>query len=96
MSSTVTIEIPAESEVLVRQFLALNEELQALAQSAPDGTVLDACESAILKKGRELNKQLLTDAVARRIETAEKRGHRSALGPAVGPKRTAGGRPVNS
>lgn len=96
MSSTITIEIPAESEALVRQLLALNEELQSLALSAPDGTVLDACETAILKGGRDLNKHILADAVARRIETAEKKGRRSAPVAAVEPRRTAGGRPVSS
>jgi hypothetical protein len=96
MPSTVTIEIPASSEGIVRQLLALDDELQSLALSAPDGTVLDACEAAILKGGRELNRHVLADAVARRIETAEKKGHRSAPVPAVGPRRTAGGPPANS
>lgn len=96
MPSTITIEIPAQSEALVRQLLALNEELQALALSAPDGTVLDSCEAAILKKGPELDRQILNDAVARRIETAEKKGRRSAPVPAVAPRRTAGVPPANS
>ena len=74
MMKTVTIEIPSASEALVRQLLALHEELQALALSAADGTVLDACEAAVVPKGRELTKNLLADAVARRIEAAEKGG----------------------
>lgn len=89
MKPTITIEIPADSEALVRQLLALNEELQALALSAPDGTVLDACEAAVVQKGRDLHTHILADAVARRIESAEKRGRRSAPVPAVGPRRTA-------
>jgi hypothetical protein len=96
MTPTVTIEIPAASEALVRQLLALHEEMQALALSAPDGTVLDACETAVIPKGRDLTKQILADAVARRIETAEKRGPRSAPVPAVGPRRIAGPAPVSS
>lgn len=74
MSKTVTIEIPAASEALVRQLLALHEELQALALSAADGTVLDACEAAVVPKGRELTKNILAQAVARRVEAAEKGG----------------------
>ena len=89
MKPTVTIEIPAASETLVRQLLALHEELEALALSAPDGTVLDVCEMAVIQKGRELNKRILEDAVARRIETAEKKGPRSASVRAAGSKRTA-------
>ena len=96
MSKTVTIEIPAASEALVRQLLALHEELQALALSAPDGTVLDACEAAVIPKGRELTKTLLADAVTRRIEVAEKRGHPSASATADKPRRTAGPSPGSS
>ena len=96
MKPTVSIEIPAESEALVRQLLALHEELDALALSAPDGTVLDACETAALQKGRDLNKRILEEAVTRRIETAEKKGLRSASVRAADAKRTAGLARVNS
>ncbi len=95
MTPTVTIDIPAGSEALVRQLLALHEEMQALALSAPDGTVLDACEEAVIPKGRDLVAKVLADAVARRIESAEKRGRRSAPATAVGPRRIAGS-PVGS
>ncbi len=73
MKPTITLEIPAESEALVRQLLALHEELQALALSAADGTVLDACEAAVVRNGRALQTNLLAGAVARRIEAAEKK-----------------------
>jgi hypothetical protein len=96
MKPTVTIEIPADSEALVRQLLALHEEMQHLALSAPDGTVLHACETAILQKGRELNTKILADAVARRVEAAEKKGPRSASAPAVGPKKTGARPPASS
>jgi hypothetical protein len=89
MASTVTIEIPAASEALVRHLLSLHEELEALALSAPDGTVLEACETAVIPKGRDLTMRILEDAVARRIESAEKRGPRSASVRAAGPRRTA-------
>jgi hypothetical protein len=93
MKPTVTIEIPASSEALVRRLLALHEEMTALALSAPDGTVLDACEEAVIPKGRDLIAQVLSDAVARRIESAEKRGRRSASASVVVPKRTAAPKP---
>jgi len=96
MSKTVTIEIPAESEALVRQLLALHEELQALALSAADGTVLDACEAAVVPKGRELTKNILADAITQRIQAAEKKGRRSAPATAETPKKTAGKNPVSS
>ena len=101
MNPTVTIEIPAGSEAfeipagseaLVRRVLALREEVNALALSTPDGTVLDACEEAVIPKGRDLVAQVLADAVARRIESAEKRGPRSASASVAAPKRTAASR----
>lgn len=96
MSSAISIEIPANSETLVRRFVALIEELNNLAISAPDGTVFDVCEAAIVQKGRELNKQILEDTVARRVETAEKRGRRFGFARAVEPKKTAVPRAGNS
>jgi hypothetical protein len=96
MASIISIEIPDNSEALVRRFVAMIEELNNLASSAPDGTVFDACEAAVVEKGRDLNKQVLADTVARRVETAEKRGHRFESVRAVGPKKTAVPRADNS
>lgn len=96
MKATVTIEIPVASEALVRQVLALHEEMEALALSAPDGTVLDACESAVLPKGRDLTKRILEDAVARRVESTEKGGCRSGSVRAAGSRRTAERTPATS
>ena len=96
MKPTVTIEIPAASESLVRQLLALHEEMEALALSAPDGTVLDVCESAVVPRGRDLAKRILEEAVARRVETAEKGGCRSAFARAAGARRIAEPTPVTS
>lgn len=88
MSRTITIEIPAEQEALVRRCLALAEEMEQLALTAADGTVFDACETAVVAKGRDLQGQVLQQAVARRIEAAEKKGRRSASVRVDEPKRT--------
>jgi hypothetical protein len=90
MTATVTLEVPIEHEALLRRTLALAEELHQLALSAPDGTVFDACETAVVSDGRALQKQLLQEAVARRIEAAEKKGRRSASAAVGGRKKTAG------
>jgi hypothetical protein len=92
MNPTTMIEIPAASESLVRRLLAYHEELQALALTAPDGTVIDACEEAVIERGRKLEQDLLADAVARRIESAEKKGRRSGSVRAVRPRPIAGPR----
>jgi hypothetical protein len=68
--------------------LALAEEMEQLALTAPDGTVFDACEAAVIEKGRDLQSQMLGEAVARRIEAAEKKGRRSASARAGGRRRT--------
>jgi hypothetical protein len=94
--STYTFECTAAQAELLRRTLALQEELEQLALSAPEGTVFDACEAAVVERGRDLNGQILAGAVARRIEAAEKKGRRSASVPAGGPRRTAGRSPDNS
>ena len=89
MATTVTIEVPADREALVRRFLALTEELEHLALSAPDGIVFDACETAVVENGRDLCAQILAQTVARRVEAAEKKGRRSGGATAGVAKRTA-------
>jgi hypothetical protein len=90
MSTKVLIEVDARHEAIVRRALALAEEMEQLALTAPDGTVFDACEAAVIEKGRDLQTRVLGEAVARRIEAAEKKGRRSAFAPAGGRRKTAG------
>jgi hypothetical protein len=90
MSTKVLIEVDAQHEVTVRRALALAEEMEQLALTAPDGTVWDACEAAVIEKGRHLQQQILGAAVARRIEVAEKKGRRSAPASADGRRKTEG------
>ena len=89
MSSKVTIEVDARHEALVRRAVAFAEEMEQLALTAPDGTVFDACEEAVLENGRKLQSQVLGDAVARRIAAAEKKGRRSASVTAAAKRKTA-------
>ena len=84
MSTKVLIEVDAQHEAIVRRALALAEEMEQLALTAPDGTVFDACEQAVVHQGRELQTQFLNEAVARRIEAAEKKGRRCDNAPAAG------------
>ena len=93
MSSKVMIEVDAKHEVIVRRALALAEEMEQLALSAPEGTVFDACEEAVIEKGRNLQGQMLGEAVARRIDAAEKKGRRSASANADEKKKTAAPKP---
>jgi hypothetical protein len=90
MGAKVTIEADERHEGIVRRAMAMAEEMEQLALTAPDGAVFDACEGAIIEKGRTFQAQVLGDAVARRIETAEKKGRRSACASADVRRKTAG------
>lgn len=89
MNAKVMIEVDAKHEAVVRRALALAEEMEQLALTAPDGQVFDACERAIVDKGRSFQAEMLAQAVARRVETAEKRGRQSAPARADAKKKTA-------
>jgi hypothetical protein len=89
MNTKVTIEVDAKHEGIVRRALALAEEMEQLALTAPDGAVFDACEEGVIEKGRNLQAQVLGEAVSRRIEAAEKKGRRCGSAPAVARKKTA-------
>jgi len=90
MSTTVMLEVNTRHEAIVRRALALAEEMEQLALTAPDGAVFEACEGAVLQKGRTLQAQILGEAVAQRIATAEKKGRRSASALVVARRKTAG------
>lgn len=94
--TTFTAEVTDAQAQVLRHVLAFMDELDHLADTAADGTVLDACEAAVLSGGRNVQRHLLQQAVQRRIDTAEKKGHRSESATVAEPKTTAGGRPVSS
>ncbi len=90
MGSKITIEVDSRHEGIVRQVLAFAEEMEQLALTTPQGSVLDSCEEAVLHKGRKLQREVLAQAVARRIEAAEKKGHRSVCASADARSKTEG------
>ncbi len=82
---TLTIEYRDEAERLaLEQAIAYVAQLRQLAQDAPDGSVLDACEKLALADGRALLRSTLAAAVHTRIATAEQKGGP----PASAPRRT--------
>lgn len=72
----ITLEIDADYEGLLRQYAGFLEEMKDLAATAPDGSVLEACEDAVVERGREHQRRLLERAVQDRIDLAEKKGRR--------------------
>jgi hypothetical protein len=89
MNPKVSIEVDARHEGIARRALALAEEVEQLALTAPEGEVFHVCEGAVIEKGRKFQASLLGEAVARRIEAAEKKGRRSASAPAAARRKTA-------
>jgi len=49
----ITLEIDPEHEDLLRRYADFLGEMKDLAASAPGGSVLDACEQAVIERGRE-------------------------------------------
>ncbi len=74
--TSITLEIDPDHEDLLRQYASFLEEMKDLAATAPDGTVFEACEDAVIERGREHQRRVLQRAVQARIEAAEKKGRR--------------------
>jgi hypothetical protein len=82
---TLTIEYQDDAERLaLEQCLAYFGQLRQTALTAPDGTVLAACEQVALREGRALLRSTLAAAVESRIAVAEQKGGP----PASAPQRT--------
>lgn len=72
----ITLEIDAAHEDLLRRYAEFLGEMSDLAAAAPDGSVLEVCEDAVIEKGREHQRRLLEHAVQARLDAAEKKGRR--------------------
>jgi hypothetical protein len=72
---SVALEVDsADQERLLRQCHAFLQEMEQLALVAPEGHVLEVCETEFLKRSRDVNRQVLEQAVQKRIDAAEKKG----------------------
>jgi hypothetical protein len=96
MTTPTTIEVPAGFVGTVQRFVAFLQEMEDVALKSPDGHVVDDCEGTVLASGREVQQRALAEALQRRIEVVEKKGHRSGSAPVGEPKRTAARPPVSS
>jgi hypothetical protein len=70
---TISVETPFEN-LVVEQALAFAREMEATANGAADGKVLDHCELLALSKGRELLRAILTGAAQQQADALEKKG----------------------
>lgn len=72
----ITLEIDSDLEPLLRDYASFLDEMKHLAKTAPDGTVLAACEQAVVERGREQQRRVLEQAVQARVDDAQKKGRR--------------------
>ena len=65
--------------LVVEQSFVMAQELESAADSAPDGHVIDRCESLLLGNGRDFLRRVLELTLQSRAELLEKRGCRPNL-----------------
>lgn len=77
MLPAIPVETPFQS-LVVEQALAYAKDMEATANGAADGQVLDRCELLTLANGRDLLRSILTAAAQQQAATVEKKGPRLA------------------
>lgn len=71
---TLTIAYTTEAErIALEQAIAFCTQLRHVAATAPDGTVLAACEQVALDAGRQLLRDTLAAAVQARADAADEK-----------------------
>jgi hypothetical protein len=81
---------------IAQMALDLAAQLEATAQQAPLGSVLDACEALLLKDGRQFLRDSLAATLQHQIDDAEKKGDPRGTAPADKFAATKVSAPVNS
>jgi hypothetical protein len=66
--------LTATQRLIVEQAYGLAQELESAADSAPDGQVIDRCESLLLSNGRDFLRRVLESTLQSRAELLDKKG----------------------
>jgi hypothetical protein len=89
---TLTIEYATDAERLaLEQAIAFVTQMRQVAATAPEGTVLAACERVALSAGRRLLQGTVATAVQARADAADEKKGSPAPARAAGPARPKGG-----
>jgi hypothetical protein len=64
---------PAQ-RLIVEQAFVMAQELETAADAAPEGQVIDRCESFLLGHGRDFLRRILEATLQSRAEALEKKG----------------------
>jgi len=73
-SLPISIASPPTQRLIVEQAFVLPQELEAAADAAPDGQVIDRCESFLLGSGRDFLRKVLESTIQTRAAALEKKG----------------------
>ena len=60
--------------LIMEQAYVMAQELEAAADCAPEGRVIDRCESFLLGNGRDFLRKVLESTLQTRVEVLEKKG----------------------
>ena len=83
--------VPVDTDfqrLVVEQALALAREVETTAAAAPDGRVLDRCETLLLSRGREFLTTVLQQMAQHTADAAVKKGGSHGPVPAAIPSVT--------
>ena len=72
LPSDLDLLTPAQ-RLVVEQAYVLAQELDAAADSAPEGQMIDRCESLLLGNGRDFLRRMLESTLQSRAELLEKK-----------------------
>jgi hypothetical protein len=67
-------QLTPTQRLVVEQAFVMAQELETAADSAPEGQVIDRCESFLLGNGRDFLRRVLESTLQSRAEGLEKKG----------------------
>ena len=94
-SLLISIPSPRLQRLIVEQAFVLAQELEAAADSAPDGQVIDRCESFLLGNGRDFLRRMLESTLQYPRRRSRKKGGAARICP-CGAAGTAQGQRVQN
>ena len=78
-------QLTPTQRLIVEQALVMAKELETAADSAPEGQVIDRCESFLLSHGRDFLRRVLESTLQTRVERLEKKAPPPDSARAAGP-----------
>ena len=67
-------QLSLTQRLIVEQAYVMAQELERAAEAAPEGQIIDRCESFLLGSGRDFLRRVLESTLQARSEALEKKG----------------------